>query len=239
MCLPPDRDPPADPNPYQSPICSDLDAEPAELLKNYLGGAIEMRGSLQPNDVFLAHFQNSWGFTGFTVATWLATAFVLAWGAAVAVLLPYAAGEARGSCFVWVLLAGIEAIVVLILMSIGLRWISARRLKQLWDQRVGIFAEQVRRITIDGIQFKSAGDEIDTPWSDYACHRLFGHRLMLQLSPKALRRRRQVRSDDNRIWKAGSLSLDKIDIFPREQFNDRAEWTLFSRLVKQKVRRRW
>lgn len=229
-----DREPPQDANPYRSPTHSGWADDPVALLQEFPGGAIEVRGSLQPKDVFLAHFNTSLGFTGFAISQLvgmaIATVLVLLFAA---VAWPHV--DSPVICaFLLVLVMGLLAV----LWECRRNWMMVGHLKRLWKQRRGIFAEQVHRVTAHGISCRSADEELETPWTDYDYYQVSRHRLWLHLRQEALQRRRQRRPEGGILWKAGYSWFDGLDIFSRDQFASREQWQLFVGLVKE-LHRRW
>jgi hypothetical protein len=93
-------------------------------------------------------------------------------------------------------------------------------------------------ITDEVIETKSTHGTVQTPWTDYACYGRKRNIIWLHLNHKGLKKRREQGGTEERQSRFG-VNLQKIDIFPRLQFDSDDDWERFLRVVKRRLWRRW
>jgi hypothetical protein len=122
----------------------------------------------------------------------------------------------------------------MLLMELLTQALTTRWLRGLSRDDRGVFTFREVTITDEAIETKSAQGAAQTPWTDYAYYRRDRNTIWLYLNRKGLKRRRELGGPEERYSRFG-VNLQKIDIFPRLQFENEAEWERFQRVVKHKL----
>ena len=139
--------------------------------------------------------------------------------------------------------SAISAVLLLVPSLVLLKELSRQALATRWLKRLSrderdVFAFREVTITDEAVETKSAQGAAQTSWADYAYYRRDQDIIWLYLRREGLKRRREQGGSEERQSQFG-VDLQKIDIFPRLQFEDEAEWERFQRVVKHKLWGTW
>ncbi|MEN6493456.1 MAG: hypothetical protein ABFD16_04115 [Thermoguttaceae bacterium] len=209
-----------DANPYQSPALAD-----GERGSDTLTEAIHIKGALSLDDVQRAYPLCTVGvqdlIVRFLIVLFLTKGLGPLWQAAPRI--------AMASCLI---------VVLPLLGQFFRKLLASRFVRRLCKQQQGIFAQREATITNEAIEMNWGGVAIHTPWAEYSEYESDENTIWLYLSRPGWKRRREQGGPGERPSRFG-VNLQKIDIFPRRQFENDAEWERFQRVVKQKPWRWW
>lgn len=217
MDSPADRDPPRDVNPYRSPEWAAGDSAPEDLLRAYGQYPIRLRGAITLRHATKAGVD---GIGGVAVGR----GFWISWPAMVLLVTARALALSpqeyrRGVVFLLLLACVLSA------FFLG-QLLSSLRLRRLYREQRGIFQFQHRTVNGDHIEATTREGVTRTSWDDYESCILQRDLVALRLRLPAIERRRQ-QSGEPLSW------FDRLDIFPREHFENELAWEAFVALAKR------
>lgn len=214
-----------DSNPYRSP---EWPSEPMAADSELLTKPIHLKGTLSLDEVLRAH-GFSQGIVGYITAYVFLGLSLLILG--FASLLVATSNEVFSVIF-------FSVVGLMVLWAALMQFLIPHWLKPLWQKQRSVFAYREVTITDEVIETKSTHGTVQTPWTDYASYRRKRNIIWLHLNPKGLKKRREQGGMEKRQSRFG-VNLQKIDIFPRLQFENDAEWERFRKVVKHRLLRAW
>jgi hypothetical protein len=229
-----------DANPYQSPEWSPADDERVggQHGSGTLPETIHIKGSLSLDDVLRAYPAFIRNTSDLVVWCFLLTFQVVLVGCASVFFWHQAVQHSSSRLF------AVGAMVMMSpLPSLGVflwQLRATRRVKRLWEEQGGVFQYREVTITDETIEIDSAHGTFvtKTPWTDYAVYRRHRDTIRLHMRRRGIKNRREQRRTKQRPSRF-EVNLQKIDIFPRHQFENADDWERFLRMVKHKLWRRW